>query len=91
MVAEPGGVLEKAADVIALQTGAVWHALASEMLDAGQLSEDEANHILRCVVEALGEVLPIAAQAVADNPAADLLGYGQAGRDIGAAMRDMRG
>jgi hypothetical protein len=54
------------------------------------LSAEEANYVLARVVESLGEVLPIAARNVADNPAADLPTYRDSGRDIGAAMRGMK-
>jgi hypothetical protein len=89
-VTEPGGVLEKAADVFALQSATVWHTLAAAMIGGSELSADEANFVLARVVESLGEVLPLAAQCVADNPAADLPAYRDSGQDIGAAVRDMR-
>jgi hypothetical protein len=60
------------------------------MVDGPALSADEANAVLARVVESLGEVLSIAARRVADNPAADLPLWREAGRDIGAAVRDMR-
>jgi hypothetical protein len=87
---EPGGALDKAADVFALESATVWHSLASAMVDGPALSADEANAVLARVVESLGEVLSIAARRVADNPAADLPLWREAGRDIGAGMRDMR-
>ncbi|MGW0626962.1 hypothetical protein [Streptomyces sp. NPDC002758] len=89
-VTEPGSALDKACDVVALETATMWHALTSAMIDGPELSADEANMILARVVEALGEVLPIAARSIADNPAADLPIYRDSGRDIGAAMRDMK-
>ncbi|MFK0282570.1 hypothetical protein ACIQVL_19180 [Streptomyces sp. NPDC090499] len=89
-VTEPGGALDKACDLFALESAATWYTLASAMVEGPALSADEANFILARVVEALGEVLPIAAKAVADNPAADLPLYSEAGREIGAAMRDMK-
>ncbi|WP_030895458.1 hypothetical protein [Streptomyces sp. NRRL F-5053] len=57
------------------------------MTDGPQLSADEANFILKCVVEALGEVLPLAARAVDDD--GSVARYMEAGRDIGTAVRDM--
>ncbi|MEW2321667.1 hypothetical protein AB0926_11255 [Streptomyces griseoincarnatus] len=76
------------ADVTALETAAVWHALAGAMTDGPELSADEANFVLARVVEALGEVLPIAVRAVeADGTVAR---YVEAGRDIGTAVRDMK-
>jgi hypothetical protein len=86
---EPGGALEKACDLFALESATVWHSLASAMIEGSALSADEATAVLARVVEALGEVLPIAVRSVANNPAADLPLYSEAGRDIGAAMRDM--
>ncbi|MFF3872528.1 hypothetical protein [Streptomyces sp. NPDC001978] len=76
--------------MFALETAVMWHSLTAAMIDGPALSADEANIVLACVVEALGEVLPLAGRAVADNPAADLPLYGESGRDIGAAMRDMK-
>ncbi|MGW2931785.1 hypothetical protein ACWDA7_07945 [Streptomyces sp. NPDC001156] len=88
---EPGSPLDKACDVVALETATVWHSLASVMCEsAEQLSADEANFVLARLVESLGEVLPIAARSVADNPAANLPIHCESGRDIGAAMRDMK-
>ncbi|MFF3877574.1 hypothetical protein [Streptomyces sp. NPDC001978] len=88
---EPGSALDKAADMCALESATMWHSLASAMCEADEpLSADEANMVLARVLEALGEVLPIAARSVADNPAADLPIYRDSGRDIGAAMRDMK-
>ncbi|MGV9876284.1 hypothetical protein ACWDUG_26845 [Streptomyces cellulosae] len=85
---EPGGLLDAMADVTALETAAVWHALAGAMTDGPQLSADEANFVLARVVEALGEVLPIAVRAVdADGTVAR---YVEAGRDIGTAVREMK-
>jgi hypothetical protein len=89
-VTEPGGALDKACDLFALESATVWHSLTAMMIEGPALSADEANFILARVVEALGEVLPIAAKTVADNPAADLPLYAESGRDIGAAMRDMQ-
>jgi hypothetical protein len=89
-VTEPGGVLEKAADVFALESATAWHCLAAAMIGGPELSADEANFVLARVVESLGEVLPLAAQCIADNPAADLPMYAESGQDIGAAMRDMQ-
>ncbi|MFD5657060.1 hypothetical protein [Streptomyces hirsutus] len=88
---EPGGFLDAMADVAALETAAVWHALAGAMTDGPQLSADEANFVLARVVEALGEVLPIAVRAV-DAVDADgtVARYVEAGRDIGTAVRNMR-
>ncbi|MGW9030758.1 hypothetical protein ACWGQ5_43205 [Streptomyces sp. NPDC055722] len=77
--------------MFALESATVWHSLASAMCEADEpLSADEANMVLSRVVEALGEVLSIAARIVADNPAADLPTYRDSGRDMGAAMRDMK-
>ncbi|MFE2689836.1 hypothetical protein [Streptomyces mirabilis] len=87
---EPGGTLDKACDMFALESATVWHTLAAAMIEGQALSADEANFVLARVVESLGEVLPIAARSVADNPATDLPLYSEAGRDIGAAVRDMR-
>lgn len=89
-VTEPGGALDKACDVFALQSATVWHSLAAAMVDGPALSADEANFVLAQVVECLGEVLPIAVRVVEDNPAADLMLFGESGREIGTAMRDMR-
>ncbi|MER5911934.1 hypothetical protein ABT124_15855 [Streptomyces sp. NPDC001982] len=89
-VTQPGSALDKACDVVALETATMWHSLTAAMIDGPELSADEANMVLARVLEALGEVLPIAARSVADNPAADLPTYRTSGRDIGAAMRDMR-
>jgi hypothetical protein len=89
-ITEPGSPLDKAADVFALETATVWHTLAAAMIGGPELSADEANFVLARVVESLGEVLPLAAQCVADNPAADLPMYADSGQDIGAAMRDMQ-
>ncbi|MGW0628825.1 hypothetical protein [Streptomyces sp. NPDC002758] len=86
---EPGSALDKAADIFSLEAAATWYALASAMVEGPALSGEEANFVLACVVEVLGEVLPIAARTVADNPAADLPLYAETGRDIGAALRDM--
>ncbi|MET7602556.1 hypothetical protein ABZS96_08475 [Streptomyces avermitilis] len=83
---EPGSAL----GVLALETATVWHALASVMVEGPALSGEEANYVLARVVEVLGEVLPIAARSVADNPAVDLPQYAEAGQDIGTAMRDMK-
>jgi hypothetical protein len=85
-VTEPGGFLDTMANVAALETATVWHALAQAMTEGPQLSADEANFVLARLVEVLGDVLPIAVRAVA--PKADA--YGEAARDIGAALRDMR-
>jgi hypothetical protein len=88
---EPGGALDKAADVFTLETATAWHALTSAMLAGPEtLSADEANFILARVVESLGEVLPLAAQAVAGNPAVDLPMWNDSAREIGAALRDMK-
>lgn len=87
---EPGGALDKAADIFALEAAATWYALASAMVEGPALSADEANFILARVVESLGEVLPLAAQCVADNPAVDLPLYADSARDIGTALRDMK-
>lgn len=69
VVAESGGVLEKAADLFALDTATAWHSLASEMVLGPPLTADEANFVLACVVGHLGEVLPLAARAVENHPA----------------------
>ncbi len=61
---EPGGFLDTVADVTALETAAVWHALTGVMSAGPHLSADEANFVLARVVEALSEVLPIAVRAV---------------------------
>ncbi|MCX4400814.1 hypothetical protein OG840_03125 [Streptomyces sp. NBC_01764] len=74
----------------ALESAATWYTLASAMVDGPALSADEANFILARVVESLGEVLPLAAEAVAGNPAADLPLYVGSARDIGTALRDMQ-
>jgi hypothetical protein len=84
---ERGSALDRACDVAALESATVWHSLASAMVDGPQLSADECNFVLARVVEALGEVLPIAARSVDD---ADLSAYRDSGGDLGAAMRDMR-
>ncbi|WP_329572977.1 hypothetical protein [Streptomyces sp. NBC_01361] len=76
--------------MFALETATVWLGLASAMIEGPELSADEGGFVLARVVESLGEVLPIAARAVASNPAVDLPLYGDAGRDIGTTMRDMR-
>jgi hypothetical protein len=89
-VTDPGSPLDKAADIFSLEAAATWYTLASAMVDGPALSADECNFVLACVVEALGDVLPIAAQAVVDNPAADLPSWRNDARDIGAAMRDMK-
>ncbi|WP_406350967.1 hypothetical protein OHB56_40520 [Streptomyces sp. NBC_01635] len=85
---EPGGFLDAMADVAALETATVWHTLAGAMTDGPQLSADEANFVLARVVEALGEVLPIAMRAV--NADGTVARYAEAGRDIGTAVRDMK-
>ncbi|MFE5190311.1 hypothetical protein [Streptomyces sp. NPDC056628] len=85
---EPGGFLDAMADVTALETAAVWHTLAGTMIGGAQLSADEANFVLARVVEALGEVLPIAVRAVGDG--GTVARYAKAGRDIGAGMRAMK-
>ncbi|MGP4088341.1 hypothetical protein [Streptomyces sp. KR55] len=88
---EPGGVLDKAADMFALESATVWHSLAAAMVQSPEaLPADEANFILARVVESLGEVIPIAAQAIENNPAADLPLWSESGRDIGAVMRDTK-
>ncbi|CAL9506596.1 hypothetical protein [Streptomyces sp. enrichment culture] len=74
-------------DMAALETATVWHAMAEAMVEGDQLSGDEAAFVLARVVEALGEVLPIAARVVEDNEALAL--DAEAGRDIGVGMRDM--
>jgi hypothetical protein len=84
--AQPGGALEKAADLFALESATVLHALASAMVQGPPLSQDECNFVLARVVEELGNVLPIAAQAIENNPAADLPLWSEAGRDIGMVM-----
>ncbi|MGW9029777.1 hypothetical protein ACWGQ5_37830 [Streptomyces sp. NPDC055722] len=89
-VTEPGSALDKAADTFTLEAAATWYALASAMVEGPALSADEANFILARVVESLGEVLPLAAGALADNPAADLPVFVDSARDIGAAIRDMK-
>ncbi|MGW3982424.1 hypothetical protein [Streptomyces mirabilis] len=73
-----------------LESAATWYTLASAMVDGPALSADEANFILARVVESLGEVLPLAAGAVADNPAPDLPVFVRSARDIGSALRDMK-
>ncbi|MFJ3564024.1 hypothetical protein ACWIGE_07845 [Streptomyces diastaticus] len=75
-------------DMAALETATVWHAMAEAMVQGDQLSGDEAHFVLARVVESLGEVIPIAARVVEDNDA--LARYAEAGRDIGAGMRDMK-
>ncbi|WP_055627999.1 hypothetical protein [Streptomyces hirsutus] len=85
---EPGGFLDAMANMAALETAAVWHTLAGAMTDGPQLSADEANFVLARVVEALGEVLPIAVRAVDDD--GSVARYAEAGRDIGTAVRDMK-
>ncbi|MBX4176398.1 hypothetical protein [Streptomyces geysiriensis] len=84
----PGGLLEGMADMSVLETATVWHALAEAMTNGTQLDADEAHFVLARVVEALGEVIPIAARVVEDNDALAL--YAEAGRDIGAGMRGMK-
>lgn len=88
-VPEPGGVLETLADVAALETATVWHALAEAMVDAPEeLTADEASFVLARVVECLGEVLPIAIRAVA--PKADALEpFMVAGREIADGLRPL--
>lgn len=87
VVPEPGGTLEHMADMFALESATVWQSLAAALVDGPTLTADEATFVLARVVEALGEVLPIAARNVENSSAAQ---YGEAGRDIGAAMRDMK-
>ncbi|MGW6293012.1 hypothetical protein [Streptomyces sp. NPDC055058] len=85
---EPGGFLDAMADATALETAAIWFTLAEAMTDGPELSADEANFVLKRVVEVLGEVIPIAARAVDDN--GTVARYADAGRDIGTGMRDMK-
>ncbi|MEU5366644.1 hypothetical protein ABZ354_24770 [Streptomyces sp. NPDC005925] len=72
VVVEPGGRLDMAADLFALESATVWHALASEMVLGPPLTADEANFVLACVVGHLGEVLPLAARAVENHRATGL-------------------
>ncbi|MGW3024795.1 hypothetical protein [Streptomyces sp. NPDC001221] len=74
----------------ALESAVTWHALASAMVEGPALSGEEANFVLARVIEVLGEVLPIAARVVENNPGVDLPLYGDSAREIGTAMRDMR-
>ncbi|WP_369196505.1 hypothetical protein [Streptomyces djakartensis] len=60
----PGGILEAMADMTALEAAAVWYALADAMTDGPPLEADEANFVLARVVEALGDLLPVAVRAV---------------------------
>ncbi|MFF8934131.1 hypothetical protein ACF08O_05175 [Streptomyces paradoxus] len=84
----PGGTLDAMADMMALETAAVWYALVDAMTDGPQLDAEEASFVLARVVEALGEVLPIAVRAV--NHDGTVARYIAARRDIGAAVPHMR-
>ncbi|MCX4400640.1 hypothetical protein OG840_02205 [Streptomyces sp. NBC_01764] len=83
---EPGGFLDTMADVAALEAATVWHSLAETMTEGPQLSAEEANFVLARVVEALGEILPVAARGAE----AMLAPYSESARDIGAALRGMK-
>jgi hypothetical protein len=87
-VTEPGGRLEALADVATLETATIWHKLAAALVEGPDLSADEANFALAMVVEVLGDVLPVAVRAVVDG--GTIASFGDAGSDIGSAIRDMK-
>ncbi|CAL9530755.1 hypothetical protein SUDANB176_04047 [Streptomyces sp. enrichment culture] len=85
---QPGSALDRACDLTALETATLWFSLADAMAQAPEpLSADEANFVLRHVVESLGEMIQMAVRAVGDEPSPV---WGTSGRDIGTALRDMR-
>ncbi|MET8181959.1 hypothetical protein [Streptomyces sp. NPDC005336] len=62
VVAEPGGALERMADVAALKTATVLTALVGEVLESGKASDAELAMFVSPLLESLNGVTEVAAR-----------------------------
>ncbi|MFJ8605450.1 hypothetical protein ACIREM_43495 [Streptomyces shenzhenensis] len=86
ILVQRGGVLEYATDTAALESAAAFLGVVDAVLDAEQeASVAELAALLRPAVEALREVLGIAARYVGDGPSD--VAWGEAARELGRRLR----
>ena len=71
VVAEPGGALERLADVTAIEGGAALVALLGEIMETGNASDAELSAFVPTLMETLADVVGIAARLVDQSSATE--------------------